>query len=131
MKQAEDNKTQDMIDELSLAAQIEKGIERLKTVLDTNRAEMQRLKEDGLCNAAEHWRAGKYLYLIYPSQEGERKREYVGADPERITIARRHRENHARFRQIERENREVEGQLREVKWKMEAVARLLKVPGFW
>ena len=35
----------------------------------------------------EHWREGRYLYLVHPQHDGERKREYVGTDPKKIKAA--------------------------------------------
>jgi hypothetical protein len=48
---------------------------------------MQELKRAGLIYAKPHYRQGKYLYLIYPMKDGERRREYIGADPEKIKSA--------------------------------------------
>ena len=48
---------------------------------------MQELKRAGLIYAKPHYRQGKYLYLIYPMKDGERRREYIGADPEKIEVA--------------------------------------------
>lgn len=45
---------------------------------------MAALKRAGLIYAKTHMRQGKYLYLIYPMQDGERKREYVGTDAKKI-----------------------------------------------
>ncbi len=45
------------------------------------------LKRAGLFYAKPHYRQGKYLYLIYPMKDGERRREYIGADPEKKKVA--------------------------------------------
>ncbi|NMG45543.1 hypothetical protein GPA22_17655 [Aromatoleum toluvorans] len=50
----------------------------------------------GTTRATAHWREGKYLYLIHPTDSsGHRKREYIGTDPTKIAnaqaaIAREH-----------------------------------------
>ena len=48
---------------------------------------MNELKRAGLIYAKPHYRQGRYLYLIYPMKDGERRREYIGADPEKIQEA--------------------------------------------
>lgn len=48
---------------------------------------MHELKRAGLIYAKPHYRQGKYLYLIYPMKDGQRRREYIGADPEKIQEA--------------------------------------------
>lgn len=49
---------------------------------------MRALKAKGLIYASPHWRDGRYLYLLYPLVNGKpRRREYIGADPERIEAA--------------------------------------------
>ncbi|MGO9375208.1 MAG: hypothetical protein ACLQBD_24360 [Syntrophobacteraceae bacterium] len=48
---------------------------------------MHELKRAGLIYAKPYYRQGKYLYLIYPMKDGQRRREYIGADPEKIQEA--------------------------------------------
>jgi len=48
---------------------------------------MDELKTAGLIYAKPHYRQGKYLYLIYPMKDGDRRREYIGADHEKIESA--------------------------------------------
>lgn len=48
-------------------------------------AELQRL---GLIQASPHYKAGKYLTLLYPSQAGEkRRRVHVGNDRQKVVEA--------------------------------------------
>ena len=42
------------------------------------------LLKKGVIRANKHLRAGRYLVLVYPQENGKRQREYIGADPERI-----------------------------------------------
>jgi len=93
MKQAEDNKTKDLIDELAKPPYRNK-LEKLTAILEhmeiinhNIRQEMQGLENAGLKYATPHYRAERYLYLIHPQHDGERIREYVGADPAKITAA--------------------------------------------
>lgn len=49
---------------------------------------MDSLKMQGLIYAGTHYKAGKYLYLVYPvSDDGRRERVYIGADPVKIAEA--------------------------------------------
>lgn len=49
---------------------------------------MTALQQAGLIYASEYWRSDKYLYLIYPSRDGQRERKYVGADEAKIAEAK-------------------------------------------
>lgn len=81
-----------MSDPLTLARSCDQLAAALRA-LDAYRAEckadLAKLIELGTVRASEHWRDGKYLYLIHPTDSaGQRKREYIGADPDRIANAR-------------------------------------------
>ncbi len=71
----------------SLANQLPALIETQKAALAAKQSEMETLKNAGLIYANEHWRSGKYLYLIYPSHDGQRERKYIGANPAKIEAA--------------------------------------------
>ena len=72
----------------SLANQLPALIAVQKAALAAKQSEMAILEKAGLIYANEHWRSGKYLYLIYPSHNGQRERKYVGADPTKIEAAK-------------------------------------------
>lgn len=61
-------------------------------ILDEKLGELEDLER---YHAGTYWRDDKYLYIIYPSENGQRKREYIGADPEKVAEAlapiRRHK----------------------------------------
>jgi hypothetical protein len=64
--------------------------EKLSAILEEKRlltARLRRLESLGMTDATPHYREGKYLYLIHPMVNGERVREYIGADPKRIETA--------------------------------------------
>lgn len=72
---------------VSMLDKIDVGIRSLfnrKSELDREIDEIERL---GWCDAKPYYRDNKYLYLIYPMQDGERKREYIGSNPEAIEEA--------------------------------------------
>lgn len=78
------------VSELALAAQ------RLPPAVGQLAAEMQRvqrrmahLRRQGLIHASPHWREGRYLYLVHPAQGKHRRRQYIGADPEKVRDAQR------------------------------------------
>ena len=71
-----------------LAGSLPELIDRLDAAIASTTATMKRLEVAGLIYAAEHWRDGKYLYLIHPSKDGQRERKYVGADPAKIAEAK-------------------------------------------
>ena len=71
-----------------LAAQLPRVIDAIEGELKTVSHRMEVLQKAGLIYASEHWRESKYLYLIYPMRDGNRRREYIGADANRITEAR-------------------------------------------
>lgn len=74
---------------------IEEVLELLKEEIASKREEYNRtqlrmdsLKMMGLIYAGTHYKAGKYLYLVYPvADDGSRERRYIGADPEKIAEA--------------------------------------------
>lgn len=96
-KQVVDTKTKEMPLESQWDAmdKLEKRIDNLTHALKRIRKEwntvndgMLKLESQGLIYAGTHYKAGKYLYLVYPSKDGEaRKREYVGQDEAKIKAA--------------------------------------------
>lgn len=63
-------------------------IRDIKQKIDADDQQLSTLKEQGLIYAGTWMKAGKYMYLIYPSDGfGYRKREYIGSDPEAILKA--------------------------------------------
>jgi hypothetical protein len=82
------------------------GLEAELVDVERQMAELQRL---GLTHASPHYKAGKYLTLLYPSQAGtKRRRDYVGNDPQkveealaRIKRARTHDQLSARARRLQ------------------------------
>ena len=60
----------------------------LQGELENIDTELMTLEFTDRANATEYWREDKYLYLIHSTDEnGERKREYIGADPVKIEQA--------------------------------------------
>ena len=79
---------------MSLIADVEELASQLPALISAHKADlaskqkaMNDLQTAGLAYAVEHWRDGKYLYLIHPSRNGQRPRKYVGANPAKIAEA--------------------------------------------
>lgn len=66
---------------------IENWLECKALQLNDLQRHLDELERLGVVEAKPHWRDGKYLYLIYPMKDGERKREYIGADQDKIDDA--------------------------------------------
>jgi hypothetical protein len=75
--------------------------------------EIMALELEGTSNASAHWRDGKYLYLIYPMENGQRRREYIGNKPDNVQGALERVKRHKRCQQLRRERARVRSNLRE------------------
>ncbi|BCB27297.1 hypothetical protein SKTS_21830 [Sulfurimicrobium lacus] len=119
MKQAEDIHTIDFIDNqnkrLDAIKQtlnnIEKSVVNGLCTIETLTEEKTEIEEQGYCFGTIHYKAGKYAYLIHPQQNGERVREYIGADPERIEEAHARIARAQRHRQLIQEINQLENHL--------------------
>jgi hypothetical protein len=65
---------------------VAQGLRALETHLVAIQEQVADLEQAGVTEASPYWRKDKegnprILYLIHPSQDGQRKREYVGVDP--------------------------------------------------
>ncbi len=99
---------------VSMLEKLETAIRSIESRRDAIQAEMDEINRLGFCDAKPHYRDGKYLYLIHPMVDGERKREYIGADPEKIMDALARIARKDRYEQLEQE-------LGEVNWIMSQV----------
>lgn len=52
------------------------------------------LTAKGCVDAKEHWKDGKYLYLLYKMKDGVRRKKYVGNHPLRVAEARQKLQNY-------------------------------------
>lgn len=68
--------------------------------LDATHQAINEVERLGWADAKPHWRAGKYLYLIYPMVDSERKREYIGVDPEKVADAMDRIERKAEYEKL-------------------------------
>ena len=73
--------------EAKLAAAQEK-MRKMREMYNRVQAEMTELQRLGLIYAGVTFKAGKYLYLVYPAKDGEpRKRVYIGQEQEKVKEA--------------------------------------------
>ena len=63
------------------------SIKALDTEKAFTRRRMEHLENNGMIFATAYWRIDKYLYLIYPMVNGQRKRQYIGKNPEKVRTA--------------------------------------------
>lgn len=92
-----------------------------------NRREMQRLADAGRIYATPHWRAGKYLYLIYPTgRDGQRVREYVGTDHALVADALAKVENARNYDALAAETERIERTLGAVQYQLQPLIRDLE-----
>lgn len=99
--------------------------------LDTIEVTIARMKADGTTDAAPHWRERKYLYLIHPMVNGERRREYIGADENKIQIALRRIERFKKVKQYEQDLAGYYRRCRQAVRLLEEALALLKPPDGW
>lgn len=101
------------------------GLARLDEAISKRAAEIQQLEKEGMINAKKHWRQGKYLYLIHPQRHGERVREYIGSDPEKIALAEKRLANYSRWYEAQAEMGDLERQMRYALQQLEGVKRIV------
>lgn len=71
-----------------LISEIAEQVRQLQEAIQLDEFNMEQLKKAGISYAGVWWKAGKYLYLVHPSDGyGYRQREYIGADPEKVQAA--------------------------------------------
>lgn len=88
---------------------------------------MMRRDVDGRIYASPYWRGGRYLYLVYPTgADGQRTREYIGADPKRTAEALRKVGNGKRYDALAAEVAAIERELLEAPYSLDIVAGRLE-----
>lgn len=79
--------TQVFNDVETLIASLMQYLVNLSTDRMNYQTRIEQLTHEGAIRATPYYRDNKYLYLIYPSDHGSRQRDYIGSDPETISIA--------------------------------------------
>lgn len=129
MKQTEDDKTRYFLAEQAkptYLAKLEKLaaiLSHMETINHNTRQEMQVLQKAGLKYATPHYRAERYLYLIHPQHNGERIREYVGADPAKIAAALDAINRAHQFDRLAEDLKREEARMNEVEYQLDRAIR--------
>lgn len=92
---------------VSILDKVETGYRSLMNHQTELQAELDEIERLGYCDAKPYYRDEKYFYLIYPMKNGERKREYIGSDPEKIQDALDKIERKSRHDEIEKQINEI------------------------
>jgi hypothetical protein len=99
---------------------------------DALKAEIQELEDAGIAGANPHYREGKYLYLIYPTQpDGSRKREYIGNKPQAIQEALARVQRFKIHATKSRELKDLESKLRSVGYELSQILNRLQRNHKW
>lgn len=68
--------------------EVSEQVRQLQEAIQIEQQNMNQLDKAGIKYAGLWWKDGKYLYLVGASDGfGYRKREYIGADPEKVQAA--------------------------------------------
>lgn len=119
-------------DQDTLGTKIERvagELERLRIQRVGLLAELAELESQLRIDARPYWHQQRYLYLIRPQKNGRRKREYIGARPERIREALDAVEREQRYQGIRAGLDHVEARIRTVTFKLDSFLwELAQVP---
>jgi hypothetical protein len=88
----------------------------------------QTLKDQGTTPASAYWRHDRYLYLIHPTFQGTRERQYVGNDPDKIKLALASIERHKRRVDIEAQAHKLRVELDQLQETAAALTDSTKIP---
>jgi hypothetical protein len=67
------------------------------------RDQIDQLEQAGTTTASAYWRDDKYLVLVHPMDNGHRRREYIGNDPDRVAEALAKIERHRQAEDVRRQ----------------------------
>lgn len=129
MKQAEDTKTIDVFDLPIIVTlrQIEQQIREKAEKIAELEEKIRALEKLGTVNASLHYKAGRYLYLIHPTHEsGDRIRQYVGAQPEKIREAQESVNRYHETQELKRILDMHKGKMSQADYRLDDLIRTLK-----
>ncbi len=109
-----------------LAEGIKQVVEALQEKINDLTAKLVEIEYQGVINATPYYKDGKYLQLIHPMTNGERVREYVGADPEKVQEALAAVERYKAWVELDQERAKYQGILNQIHSELSAVQRSIR-----
>lgn len=108
---------------------ISEQLDSLKSLRVNLLDEYQALQDSPRVAATPYWHQQRYLYLVRPQKDGKRVREYIGAQPERISEAMAAVRREQRYQEVCRELQQIEAQIRTATFKLDSFLwELAQVP---
>lgn len=126
MQDERDKQTRDMLAEPSDLERLTMAMQAAENIRQRGQDELNTLSAAGICYATPYYRGGKYLYLIHPSKNYQRKREYIGADPDAIAAALESIERAKRYDAIKRHVDRAETCIRDAGYNIRTALRNLQ-----
>jgi len=114
----------------SLAAAANR-LDTLCVEIDGLEAAAQDLSQQGTTPASAYWRKAKYLYLIHPTWQGTRKREYIGSDPDNVAAALASIERHTRREEITAQAKKLRLELDQLEETAAALTDSARISGLY
>jgi len=114
----------------SLAAAA-KHLDLLCVEIDNLDAAAQDLKHQGTTDASPYYRQGKYLYLISPTFQGQRERQYIGSDPAKVQAALASIERHKRREEVHAQAKKLRLELDQLEETAAALTDSARISGLY
>lgn len=106
---------------------IKTAFARLAGHINTIEHQIAALEQHEMFYATEWWKDNKYLYLVSPTdQDGNRKRQYIGCDQQKIAEARQKITRWQTHRDLKKERLKLQLALRSREYDLDLLARNLK-----
>ena len=105
-----------VVDTVAILDKLETAIRSLTNRQNELQREINDIERLGWVDATPYYREHKFLILIHPMKDGQRKREYIGANPEKIQEALDRIDRKSRFEELHNQLSEVQRSLSNVRY---------------
>ena len=95
----------------NLIAQVLDKLDLLATQAANLQIQIQQARTQEMVQATPYWREQKYLYLIHPKHDGQRRREYIGKDEQKQKTALQNLENWKTYQKLDQQYKRIIGNL--------------------